>query len=170
MQIYKYETSMGKIDFSISTCFLAGPSVRKDQPHLKSWRPDAVNIFRKYGFDGNIIIPEFSGPIESATHNFGLPLWEFEGLKRSDVILFWIPRTEEMIGLTTNYELGYWTAMDRNKVVYGRPDSAYRMSYCDTMWVEDSKSRGQNDIECPIYNVLEQAVIASIEKMNKGNT
>ena len=122
MQIYKYETPMREIDFTVPTCFLAGPTVRGNQLHLKSWRPDAVNCFKEYDFDGNIIIPEFSNPVQSDKHRDDLPIWEFEGLRRCKVILFWVARTRELIGLTTNFELGYWVGKNRDKVIYGRPD------------------------------------------------
>ena len=78
--------------------------------------------------------------------------------------MFWIPRTRELIGLTTNYELGYWTAKDRKKVVYGRPDDAYRIKYTDVMWYEDGKINS-NDQNFPVYNTLEKTVKATIEKL-----
>ena len=142
----KYETPMREVDFSISTIFLAGPTVRGNQLHLASWRFDACDIFDQLNFPGNLIIPEFSNPTISDKYRYDLPAWEFEGLRKSHVIMFWIPRTRELIGLTTNYELGYWTAKDRKKVVYGRPDDAYRIKYTDVMWYEDGKinSNDQN--------------------------
>jgi hypothetical protein len=49
---------------------------------------------------------------------------------------------------------------DRSKVVYGRPDDAYRMTYLDIMWVEDAKIRGA---KCPIYNKLDKTIDAAME-------
>ena len=161
----RYEISMADIDFSRKTCFLAGPTVRGHQTHLKSWRPEAVNWFSSYGFDGNIIIPEFSLPTVSDKYRYDLPAWEFEGLRKSNVIMFWVPRSRELIGLTTNYEIGYWTAKCREKVVYGRPDDAYRIHYCDIMWCEDGKINQNGDQNFPIYNTLEKTVKAAMEKM-----
>jgi len=161
----RYEVPMTDINFSIATVFLAGPTVRGNQPHLKSWRPDAINFFNAHGFNGNIIIPEFSVSTTSDKYRYDLPVWEFEGLRRSNVIMFWIPRTRELIGLTTNFEMGYWVARDRNKVIYGRPDDAYRIRYCDIMWVEDGKIHCDNQ-DFPIYNTLEKTVVAAMEKIN----
>jgi len=164
----RYETPMLEVDFSRFTVFLAGPTVRGNQPHLKSWRPDAVELFRKYAFDGNLIIPEFSVSTESDQYRYDLPVWEFEGLRKCKIIMFWIPRTRELIGLTTNFELGYWIAKDRSKVVYGRPDDAYRIKYSDIMWHEDGKINGLSDQDFPIYNTLEKTVEAAIIKVNKN--
>lgn len=161
----RYEISMSQIDFTVPTVFLAGPTVRGHQTHLKSWRPDAVALFKSKGFSGNIIIPEFTNPTTSDQYRYDLPPWEFEGLRNSTVIMFWIPRSRELIGLTTNFELGYWIAKNRSKVVYGRPDGAYRMNYCDIMWVEDGKISQENiDKSYPIYNTLEKTVSATISK------
>jgi hypothetical protein len=73
--------------------------------------------------------------------------------------MFWIPRTRELIGLTTNQELGYWMARDRDKIVYGRPDDAYRIRYQDIMWEIDAKDRciSINNIKS-IRNTLEDTV------------
>jgi len=160
MKEIRYETPMKKVEFTKPTMFLAGPTVRGNQPHLTSWRFEACRILKEKGFDGDVIIPEFTNKIESDKYRYDLPVWEFEGLTKSHAIMFWIPRTKELIGLTTNHEFGYWMVRDRNKVVYGRPDDAYRMKYLDIMWVEDAKRTGAN---CPIYNTLEKTVEASIK-------
>jgi hypothetical protein len=78
--------------------------------------------------------------------------------------MFWIPRTIELIGLTTNQELGYWMARDRNKIVYGRPDDAYRIEYQDIMWEMDMVDRGQQ--YASICNTLEDTISCSIIKSN----
>lgn len=64
-----------------------------------------------------------------------------------------------MMGLTTNYELGYWVAREREKVIYGRPDDAYRISYPDIMWKEDADP-GESTT---IYNTIEDTVKASMD-------
>ena len=165
MHEIRYETPIEKVDWEIQSIFLAGPTVRGHQTHLKSWRPDAVKLLREKGFVGNVIIPEFSNTTESDKYRYDIPVWEFNGLRRSDVNLFWIPRTKELIGLTTNHEHGYWMARHRSKVIYGRPDDAYRMTYLDIMWVEDAKDRGLTNNACPIYNTLEKTVDAALAKV-----
>jgi len=164
MNEIRYETNILMVDYTKPTIFLAGPTVRGHQRHLTSWRIEASNIFKEKGFLGNLIIPEFTDKTESDKYRYDIPVWEFNGLSKSHVIMFWIPRTRELIGLTTNHEHGYWIAKDRSKVVYGRPDDAYRMTYLDIMWVEDSKITGA---KCPIYNKLNKTIDAAIELVNK---
>jgi len=164
MKITKYDTVENKISFADPTIFLAGPTVRGNQTHLKSWRRDAEAEFLKQGFDGQLIAPEFPDRFASDQKRYDLPVWEFYGLKCSHCILFWIPRTRELIGLTTNHEIGYWMARHRDKVIYGRPKDAYRMEYLDIMWVQDSKDRMGRADKCPIYSKLEDTVSAAIQK------
>ena len=159
MKEIRYKTDIDAVNFSIPSVFLAGPTVRGNQTHLTSWRFEAIEIFKSKGFDGNLIIPEFTDKTESDKYRYDLPVWEFGGLTKSHVILFWIPRTKELIGLTTNFEMGYWLAKDRNKMVYGRPDDSYRNRYNDIMWVEDAKL---NKSKCPIYNTLEKTIDAAL--------
>jgi len=160
----RYETFQEDVDYSLPSVFLAGPTVRGNQPHLVSWRFAAIDEFKKQNFYGNLIIPEFLNKGESDKVRYDIPQWEFRGLVKSHAIMFWVPRTRELIGLTTNHELGYWMARDRDKVIYGRPDDAYRMSYLDIMWVEDYKERFNKNSGAVIYTTLEKTVKASIEK------
>jgi len=162
MREIRYETKLEGIDWLMPTVFLAGPTVRGNQQHLTSWRFAAIDLFKQKDFDGNLIIPEFTDRTESDKYRYDLPAWEFAGLTGAHVIMFWIPRTRELIGLTTNHEFGYWLARDRKKMVYGRPDDAYRMKYLDIMWIEDAK-RYNPIANCPIYNTLEKTVAATLE-------
>lgn len=159
MKQIRYETPINHIDKSIPSIFLAGPTVRGNQPHLTSWRFEAVELFEKNAFDGNIIIPEFSDKTESDKYRYDLPVWENETMTLSDVIMFWVSRTRELIALTTNHEFGYWMARNRDGMIYGRPDTAYRIIYNDIMWVEDSKWQKK---KCPIYNTLPKTVDAAL--------
>ena len=160
MQVLRYENSHEEIlaPSKEPKIFLAGPTVRGNQTHLTSWRFEAIELFEKNGFNGSLIIPEFIVRTESDLGKGWIPIWEFEGLREADCILFWLPRTRELIGLTTNYELGYWVARERNKVVYGRPDDAYRISYPDIMWVADAEENEST----AIYNTLEDTVKAAM--------
>lgn len=167
MKEIRYETDIGFVNTQFQTVFLAGPTVRGNQPHLTSWRIAAVELFKRYGFEGNIIIPEFSNKSESDQFRYDIPAWEYAGLQKAHVIMFWIPRTRELIGLTTNHEHGYWMALKREKVVYGRPNDAYRINYLDIMWAEDAKRRTRETglyVPCPIYNTLEKTVEATLKR------
>ena len=170
MTIIKYETPKDELHkFGSHTTgrlliFLAGPTVRGNQPHLTSWRRQAEEEFSNQGFDGNLIVPEFTDPRESDQYRYDIPEWEFEGLTLADAILFWVCRTRELIGLTTNYEFGYWTARQRSKVVYGRPNDAYRVKYTDIMWKLDATENGEITAlpPPPVYETLPDVVTAAI--------
>jgi len=164
MNVLRYETP--QTEFTNYTnkpiVFLAGPTVRGNQPHLTSWRFAAIEEFERQGFDGTLIVPEFTDKFESDQYRYDIPEWEFAGLKIADCIMFWIPRTRELIGLTTNWEHGYWIARDRSKVVYGRPNDAYRMTYLDIMWRADATEKNNLAIDDRIYDQLSDTVAASI--------
>ena len=53
-------------------------------------------------------------------------------LNESNKIFFWIPRTSDLPGFTTNVEFGMW--YKDHKTYYGRPDSAEHCRYLDTLW------------------------------------
>ena len=161
MKIFRYEQSKEEVNNINCPCiFLAGPTVRGNQPHLTSWRFSAIDEFEKQGFDGALIIPEFVSKTESDKGKKWIPLWEYNGLKKADCILFWVPRTRELIGLTTNWELGYWMGKEPRKVVYGRPDDAYRIDYLDTMW-EATRDDCQK-----ICTSLEETIKKSLKKVS----
>ncbi len=164
LRIIKYDTSITEIGpAGTPKIFLAGPTVRGNQPHLISWRREAENEFKSQGFSGTLIVPEFWDRRESDKGRADLPLWEFEGLKQADVIMFWVPRTRELIGLNTAFEFGYWMERDREKIVYGRPDDAYRIEYFDIMWKEDAKEY-INPINPQIQNTLASTVAETIKQ------
>ncbi len=163
LKVFRYEDSEKSVSEATGpTIFLAGPTVRGHQPHLTSWRFEAIELFKEKGFEGNIIVPEFITKTESDKGKKWIPLWEFNGLKRADCIMFWLPRTRELIGLTTNWELGYWIGKQKCKIIYGRPDDAYRIGYVDVMWEAINNEEGQ---DFKIYNTLSDTVSASIMKL-----
>lgn len=170
MRTIYYETKFKDVDFSdlsIRTIFLAGPTPRPHQNHIPSWRKDAIKIFKEMKFDGNVIIPEFEfqeNKIDDPEYKKILPKWEYDFLEKSDAILFWVCRTEDLIGLTTNFELGYWIARDRSRVVYGRPENAYKTHYNDFMWLEDSKRYGEKRVVA--YTTLRKTIEKSIQVAN----
>jgi len=166
MKVFRYEQSQDEVrNIECPSIFLAGPTVRGNQPHLTSWRFAAIDEFKKQGFDGALIIPEFTSRTESDKGKDWIPLWEYNGLEKSDVIMFWIPRTRELIGLTTNWELGYWLGYWPKKVVYGRPDDAYRIRYLDIMWERTSIARQQYVPQ--IWNTLEDTITDAIRMAGK---
>lgn len=169
LEVFRYERSLKTLlDNPRPIVFLAGPTVRGHQPHLTSWRFEAIEEFERQGFDGSLIVPEFSSKTESDKGKLWIPAWEYKGLCVSDVIMFWIPRTRELIGLTTNHEHGYWLAKAPEKVVYGRPDDSYRNTYLDLMWNFDAQQNDRPQDE--ILNSLSETVRLAIRKavLNRG--
>lgn len=181
IRVLRYETSPQAVQESPGPkIFLMGPTVRGHQPHLTSWRSTAIDEFNEQGFEGTLVVPEFTDRLASDKDRYDIPLWEFNGLISSDCIMVWLPRTKELIGLCTNFEFGYWMAREPNKMIYGRPNDAYRINYVDEMWQADycSKHTGWTGLEQnipdqykpalkefrPIYNTLESTIEAAIEK------
>lgn len=169
---FRYEDSEESVsNISGPSIFLAGPTVRGHQPHLTSWRFEAIEEFRKQGFSGSLIIPEFTSKVESDKGKEWVPLWEMNGLIKADCILFWIPRTKELIGLTTNWELGFWMGRNIDKVTYGRNDDAYRIGYLDIMWNTEYCGKGGYAAEKSraIHNTLKETVAQAIRKTTALN-
>lgn len=168
MRTYRYESQMSEIkkDRANGVIFLAGPTVRGHQQHLQpSWRFEATRLIDDTGYDGSVIIPEFNNISESDQHRNELPRWEMEGMTLADVIMFWVPRTKELIALTTNFELGYWLARDRAKVLYGRPDGAYRTDYLDNIWEYDLEICQSVFPVTKIFNELGDLVNATVQEV-----
>ena len=67
MTIHRYESTQEQVrETNGPVIFLAGPTVRGNQQHLQpSWRFEAIDICKKLGFDGSLIVPEFTNIAES---------------------------------------------------------------------------------------------------------
>jgi nucleoside 2-deoxyribosyltransferase len=168
MNVYRYEEPFQHIvkNAPKPVIFLAGPTVRGNQTHLTSWRFKAIEEFEKQKFIGSLIIPEFTDKTESDKGKDWIVSWEYAGLCLADCIMFWIPRTKELIGLMTNFEFGYWLARDPEKIIYGRPDDAYNVRYNDLMW-KIHLSETHPDEE-NTYTTLEETIKASIKKSQRS--
>lgn len=165
MKVHRYESSEQDVtDTHGPVIFLAGPTVRGNQPHLTSWRFEALKIFSKLKFKGSLIVPEFKLKGMSDKGKDWIVHWENNGLARADCIMFWVPRTRELIGLTTNFELGYWMGKQPQKIVYGRPKDAYRVRYLDVMRVISGLSRISF-----LHDTLEGLIKEAIEIANDNH-
>lgn len=130
-------------DTVTKTIFLAGPSPRfKEgdvvQPH---WRHTAVAKLEELGYDGIVFIPcteeEFTLGAKikqdvNYDHQFE---WEQLALHRADIIFFYVARTDEFPGLTTNIEFGMFK--ESGRTIYARPDDAKSVRYLDMMAKKD---------------------------------
>ena len=104
--------------------FLAGPTPRSS--NIKSWRPDAIKYFESIGYNGIIFVPEDKNQVYNMDYNDQIK-WEEKCLNEADCILFWIPRSQELPGFTTNIEWGTWC--NSGKVVIGFPKEAPNTRY-----------------------------------------
>jgi nucleoside 2-deoxyribosyltransferase len=122
-------------DNSKPSIFLAGPTPRSKD--IISWRKEAINILEQLNFNGIVYVPEceFTRPGFDYTTQVE---WEWEAMEAADIIVFWIPRSEELPGFTTNVEFGYWLAKNKYKVYYGRPADSIKNKYLDKLYAHVS--------------------------------
>lgn len=139
--------SLDKIDGT--SIFLAGPTPRHST--VKSWRPEAVELFKSFGYKGNMIIPEIDWNSGKKFEDLKLAHskiidWEHDGLSLCDMVVFWIPRNmDNMLALTTSIEFGFM--LGSGKIIYGRPDSAPRNEYLDYCYKKACGKRPFNDLK-----------------------
>ena len=125
--------------------FLAGPSPR-DKEHY-NWRPEALKILEKAGFEGTVFVPlprdgewsrDYDGQVE----------WELEHLEIASIIVFWIPRDLETLpAFTTNVEFGLY--VKSGKIVLGFPEGAPKMRYLEYVGKKNN---------VPVYHTLEETL------------
>jgi hypothetical protein len=108
----------------IKSIFLVGPTPRSQ--HIKSWRPKMLEALSETGYDGVAFVPEARDGWPNCEDQID---WEQYNLNMSDLILAWVPRGVEFLGLTTNIEIGMY--IDSGKIIYGRPDWASNCNYLD---------------------------------------
>lgn len=139
------------------TIFLAGPTPRSSD--VISWRPKAVELIEKQGFDGAVFIPECrNGNFE---HSYMNQIeWEHRFLNLCDRILMWIPRNlETMPAFTTNIEFGMYINHRLNKLYYGRPNDAPKNSYLDYCYYKFTRREPKRSLDD-----LVKEVVLEIEK------
>lgn len=140
--------------------FLAGPSPRAKEVH--DWRVDALAYLESIDYDGAVFIPipekKFYGEDDSDTWTYdGQIEWECLFRKLADVILFWVPRTKELPGYTTNIEFG--EDLITGKVVYGRPDKAEKCRYMD---------KRMNMHKVAYSTTLQDTIDSAVKKLGEG--
>ncbi|MFH9136895.1 nucleoside 2-deoxyribosyltransferase domain-containing protein [Streptomyces sp. NPDC017524] len=108
--------------------YLCGPTPA--DPAEPSWRPEAVAALRATWRGAGtlaVFLPE-PAPGGSYPAYADQIEWEENAMRRSDVILFWIPRDMERLpGLVSNIKWGAWC--DSGRAVLGAPPEAERMAY-----------------------------------------
>lgn len=152
--IYTGEEVPWKIKKSI---FLAGPTPRSAD--VPSWRPDALGILERSGYDGVVFVPEFRDHDRRVVGYVGQVEWEERYLNMADCILFWIPRNmETMPALTTNTEWGVWC--DSGKVVFGAPKTAEAVSY---------QEHYAKKLCVPMSDTLENTIKSALSMIGDGD-
>ena len=129
--------------------FLAGPS-----PHGKedyNWRPEALDLLTELGFSGTVYVPL---PRDGEwTDNYdGQIDWELEYLDAAGARVFWIPRSAELPGFTTNVEYGLY--LKQPNMVLGYPENAIKMRYLDYV--------ARHKFGVPVFHTLRETLACGI--------
>lgn len=138
--------------------FLAGPTPRSKK--VKSWRPEALKILKKLGYDGHVFVPESKNGRHSMTGKEYKKQcdWETAALNIVDVIIFWVPRDlKTMPALTTNIEWGIWA--NSGKSIFGAPSNAPKNEYLKLM---------ADNLFVPRFNTLEKTIKKAVEIIGDG--
>lgn len=141
--------------------FLAGPSPRSYQE--KNWRQEAIAYLESIHFTGTVFIPltrtiYYGESLNKSWNYVNQVEWECLARKMADVVVYWIPRTEIMLGLTTNLEFG--EDLKLKKLVYGRPEEALKCRYLDErIKMCDGK----------IYQSLDKTLEAAVTLLGNGS-
>ena len=132
--------------------FLAGPSPRSKD--VKSWRPEAIEAIREYGFNGNVYSPEDGADDDRKFDYDSQVKWEWEAMACSTVVMFWVPRDMATLpGLVTNVEFGM--LVSTGKVILGCPQDGTHNKYLIALAARYG---------LPVYCTLGDTVAAAIEK------
>jgi 8-oxo-dGTP pyrophosphatase MutT (NUDIX family)/nucleoside 2-deoxyribosyltransferase len=158
--IYYYDEPPKSFSKSI---FLAGPSPRNHE--TKSWRPEALSLLERKGFDGIVFVPEPKKrddfqPIWPKTAE-----WEHNMIDISDIILFWVPRDlslsadnePKLPAFTTNVEFGHWA--NSGKAVFGFPPESRKNRYLKFM---------ADKFYVPTFDNLEDTVDKALKIIGDG--
>lgn len=141
---------------TLYSIFLVGPTPRNGA--VPSWRPQALEILEKLGFDGLVYVPERKD-WKSQFDYMDQVEWEYAGISAATFIVAWVPRNlENMLGLTTNVEFGYWLATTPAKLIYGRPFAAQHTRYLD--WLYNKVTN-----QAPFDN-LQSLLQSTIQRLN----
>ncbi|MFC5802630.1 nucleoside 2-deoxyribosyltransferase domain-containing protein [Streptomyces formicae] len=108
--------------------YLCGPT--PTDPAEPSWRPDAVAALSTAWSGAGRLVVFLPEPVRGGSYPAYADqiAWEEEAMRRSDVILFWIPREMSRLpGLVSNIKWGAWC--DSGRTVLGAPPKAERMEY-----------------------------------------
>lgn len=142
-------------DFFQKSLFLAGPSPRDIEHH--NWRQDALRILKDAGYNGVIFIPLPRDGVFPNDYD-AQASWEQEAMRRSDVVVFWIPRNLETLpAFTTNVEFDM--RVESRNIVLGFPKDAPKMRYLE--WLAQ-----RNFVH--VENELSTTITVALEMIGDG--
>lgn len=145
----------------LKSIFLAGPSPRNEEVY--DWRNDAIKVLESIKYNGTVFIPIPRNTFYKKEKNnkwtyYNQIEWECECRNIADIVLYWIPRSNKLPGLTTNIEFG--EDLKSGKVIYGRPSNAMSCRYLDVR-AEEQK------IE--IHETLEETILKANKELGEGS-
>ena len=141
-----------------SFLFLAGPVDRipgHDGEVELGWRRDALNLLERRGYRGIVYLP-----VAQRNHEIGRAAaiaWERGALNRSDIVLFWVPRSPQLPGLLTNMEFGEWHQY--GKCVLGFPPEASQMEYLEHV---------ARERHVQVLTTIEDTIDAALRRLGDG--
>ena len=146
-----------KIESCKNAIFLAGPCPRKD--YHDDWRYEAFDLLEKIGFKGTVITPtnENYQKIAGTDALSQQTWWEHTAMSTASAIVFWIPRSKEHPGFTTNIEFGEW--FKKPNTFFGWPKDAEHNNYLGIRLEENGKK-----FETTLFKTLKNAVDALSRK------
>jgi nucleoside 2-deoxyribosyltransferase/8-oxo-dGTP pyrophosphatase MutT (NUDIX family) len=135
--------------------YLAGPTPR--DPAAQSWRPHAIHLLHALAYDGVVFLPESPDGQRYGDYDQQMA-WELEAMRRSDVLLFWIPAERETFpAYTTRVEFGF--QVHSGKVTLGMPRDAYETRYMEKL---------AQYYHLRPYQTLPETVMAALAKVGEG--
>ncbi|MDO8622379.1 MAG: nucleoside 2-deoxyribosyltransferase domain-containing protein [bacterium] len=140
--------------------FLAGPTPRT--PDVTSWRREALMTLAMLGYDGVVFVPEDQTWATFSDAQYIEQVdWEQDAMRRSDIIVFWVPRDLTTLpGFTTNVEFGLWA--QSGKVLFGGPDAETpKNRYLETLAAPER-------FAIPVFHALEDVLRAAIDRTSDG--
>jgi 8-oxo-dGTP pyrophosphatase MutT (NUDIX family) len=135
--------------------YLAGPTPR--DPTVASWRPQAIHLLESWAYDGVVFVPESQDGKRRGDYHQQMA-WELEAMRRSDILLFWVPADKDMLpAYTTRVEFGL--QVQSGKVVLGMPHDAYKTRYIEKL---------AQKYQLAVQHTLEETVTAVLRKLGEG--
>jgi len=108
-------------------------------------------------YDGVVFLPESQDGQRQGDYDQQMA-WELEAMRRSDVLLFWVPTEREALpAYTTRVEFGF--QVHSGKVILGMPQDAYHTRYM--------KKLGQL-YHLASHQTLSETVTAALTKLGEG--